>query len=204
MMLTTKSVLDRVFTRIKDNSGTLRVKMLGWLNSAMQDAWAERSWLFLEKKVDIAIVSNAITLPADFGDEVFISIGGIYIFTVADRLSPSEAAYADERGGDPYGYTKDSDTLVFHPSADGTATLTYTAQVPDAGYVDDTTETIFPLEFLPLFERVLLSAFYEYDVDADRLPVGLKMDADQLRRLKKLDNRRKPLPQLNRFGMVRE
>ena len=201
--LTTKAVLDRVFNRVKDNSPSLRVKMTDWLNSAMQSAWAERSWLFLEKKVDIAIVAGSITLPADFGDEIFIRIGNSFIFTTGDNLTPADAVRWDVAGGDPQGYTTDDTLLTFHPAVSGTATLTYTAKVPDVGYTDGTDDTIFPREFLPLFERALLEAFYEYDVDTDRLPNGIRLNTEEMRRMKKLDNGRRPLPQLSTRGYVR-
>ena len=201
--MNTKTVLDRVFTRIKDNSATLRVKMLGWLNSAMQDVVNERAWLFLDKTVTLSITAGTITLPADFGRETFIRVGD-YLFTIGDRLTPQDAAIADGHGGDPHGYTLDATTLTFHNTLTGTAKLTYTATFPALGYDDGITDTLFPAEFLPLFERYLLTCFYEYDVDADRLPVGLQVNAEQLRRMKKLDNQRKPLPQLNRKGLVRE
>lgn len=203
-MLTTKSVLDRVFTRIKDNSGTLRAKMLGWLDSAMRDAWIERRWVFLEKSVTLTITSSAITLPADFGDETFMNVNGLYALTVGDHLSPTEAMKADFRGGEVYGYTKTSTTLTFHPATTGSVVLHYMAKMPDAGYEDGITDTIFPMEFLPLFERSLLTAFYEYDVNADLLPNGVRLDEVQLRKVKKADNLRRPLPPLNPQGMVRE
>lgn len=212
--MNTKTVLDRAFTRIKDNSATLRVKMLGWLNSAMQDVVNERIWLFLDKTVSLPITAGTITLPADFGREIFIK-AGYYLYTVGDRQTPQNAAIADIVGGSlhygyvsgsNYGYTLDASTLTFHPSIPldtTTAALTYTAAFPVAGYTDGE-DTLFPSEFLPLFERYLLTCFYEYDVDADRLPVGIQVNADLLRKMKKLDNQRKPLPQLNRKGMVRE
>jgi hypothetical protein len=201
--MNTKTVLDRVFTRIKDNSSTLRVKMLGWLNSVMQDVVNERAWLFLDKSVTLPITAGAIVLPADFGRETFIRSGD-YLFTIGDRLAPQEAALADSYGGDPHGYTVEGATITFHPATTGTASLSYTAAFPALGYFDSTDETLFPDEFLPLFAQYLLTCFYEYDVDADRLPVGLQVNAEQLRRMKKLDNQRKPLPQLNAKGLVRE
>ena len=200
--LTTKSVLDRVFSRIKDNSSTLRVRMLGWLNSTMQDAVSKREWTFLEKTVSLTITDNAITLPVDFDRELFIR-NGQYIFTVGDRLTAYMAAEADIAGGEPYGYTLDATSLTFHPSASGTAELTYQAVFPAAGYEDGTIPTIFPINWLPVFERCMITAFYEYDVDADRLPLSLQLDAEQIRAMKKLDNQRKAIPQLSPKGYVR-
>lgn len=200
--LTTKSVLDRVFSRIKDNSPTMRVRMLGWLNSTMQDAVSKRQWTFLEKTASFAITDNAVTLPVDFDRELFIR-NGSYVFTVGDRLTPFMAAESDIAGGDPYGYTLDATTLTFHPSASGTADLTYLAVFPSAGYEDDATPTVFPQYWLPVFERAMLTAFYEYDVDADRLPVSLQLDAEQIRTMKKSDNQRKAIPQLSPKGYVR-
>ncbi len=201
--ITTKIILDQVFTRVRDNSATLRVKMLGWLNSAMREVWAERAWIFLEKTVDLPISGGSITLPADFGDETFIRIGDSFVFTTGDKLTPSDAARYDVAGGDPAGYTSDGTYITFHPAATGIVSLSYVAKVPDDGYQDGTGATIFPMEFLGLFERAMLEAYYEYDVDTDRLPNGIRLNQEGLRRMKKLDNSRKPLPQLNNRGLVR-
>ena len=200
--LTTKSVLDCLPTRVRDNSPTLRVKAASWLNTAMQDVLNERSWVFLEKTAALTITDSAITLPTDFGREVFIK-NGLYIFTTADRLTHSDAARADAAGGEPVGYTIGTDTITFHPTATGSADLSYVAALPADGYVDGTDPTIFPVEFKPLFERCILTAFYEYDVDNDRLPIGLQLDAKMLRNLKRADNQRKAVPALDRKGMVR-
>lgn len=203
-MLTTKAVLDRVFSRIKDNSSTLRVKMLGWLDSAMRDVCSERAWIFLDKSVTLTLSDGSATLPADFGDETFISVGGQYAFTTSDKLTPTAALRAGLLGGGVLGYTLTSTTLTLHPATTGDIVLSYVAKMPDAGYEDGTVDTIFPMEFLPLFERALLAAFYEYDVDADRLQLGIQLDAEHLRRLKKLDNGRKPLPPLSSQGLARD
>lgn len=201
--LTTKTVLDSAFSRTRVTDPTLRAKAVHWLRNAMRDVLNEREWVFLEKTATaLPVTDGEITLPADFGKEVFVK-NGIYIFTTADRLTPSNAALADNCGGEPVGYTLTPTTLVFHPTTTGTADLTYVATLPTGGYTDGTDATIFPDEFEPLFERYLTTCFYEYDVDNDRLPVGLQLDAKMLRTLKKADNQRRPVPPLSRKGMVR-
>ena len=198
--LSTKGVIDRVFTRIKDNSATLRVKMLAWLNSAMQDVVNERAWLFLEKTVTLPLVGSSVTLPTDFGRETFIKVGTSCL-TVGDRLTPEEAEQVDDAGGEPFGYTVGPTTITIHPSTTGTLDLTYTAAFSELE--DSTDNTLFPSEFLPLFERYLLTCFYEYDVDESRWGAAARLDQKQLSTLKRLDNARKPLPQLNYKGMTR-
>lgn len=200
--LTTKTVLDSFFSRVKDNSPTLRTKAVHWLRNAMRDVLNERAWVFLEKTETLSIVDSAITLPTDFGKEVFIK-NGIYLFTTADRLTPSNAALADSCGGEPVGYTLSPTAITFHPTATGAADLSYVATLPAGGYADGTDATIFPDEFEPLFERYLTTCFYEYDADDAKIPVGLQLDAKMLRTLKKSDNQRKAVPPLSRKGMVR-
>lgn len=201
--LTTKSVLDTFFSRVKDNSSTLRGKAVYWLCSAMQDVLSERAWVFLEKTTQaLPITDGAVTLPTDFGKEVFIRTGN-YLFTTKDRLTHEEAALADDCGGDPVGYTLSDDAITFHPAVTGTADLTYNATLPVGGYEDGTTPTIFPETFSPLFERYLTTCFYEYDVDTDKMPLGVPLDAKMLRTLKKADNQRRAVPALNPKGMVR-
>lgn len=201
--LTTKSVLDTFFSRVKDNSSTLRGKAVYWLRSAMRDVLNERAWVFLEKTtLALTITDGAITLPTDFGKEVFIRTSN-YLFTTKDRLTHEEAALADECGGDPVGYTLSASTITFHPAVTGTADLVYNATLPAAGYEDGTDPTIFPDEFEPLFERYLTTCFYEYDVDTDKMPLGVQLDAKMLRTLKKADNQRRAVPSLSAKGMVR-
>lgn len=200
--LTTKSVLDTAFSRTRVNDPTLRAKAVHWLRSTMRDVLNERSWVFLEKTTTLAVTDSAIALPTDFGKEVFIK-NGIYLFTTADRLTPQDAALADSCGGEPVGYTLSATSLTFHPTAAGTADLTYVATLPAGGYADNTDTTIFPDEFEPLFERYLTTCIYEYDVDNDRFPASIQLDAKMLRTLKKADNQRKAVPPLNRKGMVR-
>lgn len=201
--LTTKQVLDKFFNRTRDNSSTLRVKALGWLNSLMTDVVNERPWLFLNKYVTLTIAANKITLPADFGLESTIAVSGV-LLTDIDKLTEEEAFISDQGGGFIDGYTLDSTSITFHPSAEGAAVLNYSAQMPATDYVDSMAATIFPVEFIPLFERSLMTAFYEYDVDTDRLPLGLAVDKVQMSRMKKLDNSRKAIPKNNRNGFVRE
>lgn len=201
--LTTKSILDRALSRVRDTSDTLRLKMLGWLNSAMQDLINEpRDWTFLERTVTLPLTSNALTLPADFNREVTVRTGN-YLLTTNDRLSAPDAAYLDEAGGDPAGYTVSATTLTIHPAATGTADLTYTAQFPATDYADDTSDTLFPREFLPLFERAMVAQFYEYDVDNERMGLGAGIYAELARKAKALDNSRKPSPQLDYRGFPR-
>lgn len=200
--LNTKQVLDLVFNRVRDNSPALRVKMLGWLNSLIQSVVNERAWTFLEKTVTLPITSGSITLPADFAGETFVKTG-LFIFTTADRLTDADAERWDIYGGDPQGYTIANGLLTFHGTVSGTATLTYTAGFPAAGYADGVVDMVLPIEFMPLLERGLLTAFYEYDVDTDRLPVSLQIDQEALRKIKRLDNSRRPLPSLHPKGYVR-
>ena len=202
-MLTTKQILDSFFTTVKDNSSALRTRATEWLHTLMMSAADERSWLFLKKaSAALPITANTVTLPSDFSMEVCIKLGTI-LLTPENKLTDEEAFAADNGEGGA-GYTIDGSTLKLHGETTATtAVVTYIAHVPDAGYGDSTTATIFPAEFLPLFVRSLKTAFLEYDVDLDRLPISLQLDGAELRRMKKLDDRRRPPLKLNKHGYVR-
>lgn len=202
--LTTKQVLDKFLSRVRDNSAALRVKSLSWLNSLMTDVVNERTWEFLNRSVTLTITNNQITLPADFSIERSIEVGD-YILTYANKLTDKEAFRSDQsQSGIVEGFTVEDGTITFHPSAEGSAILHYTAQIPSVGYADTAEATIFPLEFVTLFERALMTAFYEYDVNAELLPVGFGIDKTQMRRMKQLDNSRKAKPKVNSNGYIRE
>lgn len=202
-MLTTKQILDSFFTTVKDNGSTLRARAIEWLHVLMMSAADERDWLFLKKtSAALTITANAVTLPADFSIEVCIALGTV-LLTPKNKLT-DEQAFAADNGEGGAGYTIEGSALKLHgETTETTAVVTYIAHVPDAGYGDSTTATIFPAEFLPLFVRSLKTAFLEYDVDLDRLPVSLQLDAAELRRMKRLDNRRRPQIQPNSHGYVR-
>ena len=198
--LTAKAVLDQVFSRIKDNSATLRVKMLAWLNSIVIDIANDRPWNFLEKSATITIANSTIVLPDDFSTESSITVGDI-ILTPQNMLNAPDAFYWSQSSGTLVGYTINESGIVLYPTTTGTAILDYTARV--GGYSDDTTATVFPTEFLPLIERALLTAFYEYDVDTDRMPTSFQLDAKMLSSLKRFDNQRKSLYRSNPHGYKR-
>ena len=199
--LTVKQVLDSVFSRLRTNSAEHRARMVHWLNSAMLQVVNEREWNFLEKTATIAIADNIIPLPDDFGNEISIQVGDV-ILTSRHLITDTDAFYADLI--DPnslVGYSVQETGIEFHAAAAGTAILTYTARV--ATYADGDT-TVFPTEFLPLFERALLSAWYEYDVDEDRIPLSFQLEPKMLKQMKALDNRRRGMPRLNSNGFLRE
>ena len=200
--LTTKAVLDAVFSRLRTNSVEHRARMVSWLNSAMLQVVNEpRAWNFLEKTATIAIADNIIPLPDDFGTENNIRIGDI-ILTPRHIITDIDAFYADLTAPTSLiGYSVQETGIEFHSSATGNAILNYTARV--ATYTDSADATVFPTEFLPLFERAMLTAWYEYDVDADRLPLSFQLDARMMQQMKALDNRRKGMPQFESHGYKR-
>jgi hypothetical protein len=198
--LTTKGILDQVFSRVSDNTSTLRVRMLAWYNSLAIQVANERPWNFLNTTVNIPIVNSVIPLPDDFGTETSITVGNI-ILTPQNLLNAPESFYWGQTSGILAGYTVDETGIALFPTTTGTAALEYSKRVPT--YADDTTSTIFPTEFLPLLERSLLTAFYEYDVDSERMPMSFQLDAKMMSQVKKIDNQRKSLHRLNVHGYKR-
>ena len=78
--------------------------------------------------------------------------------------------------------------------------MRYIRLIPAAA--DSDTATVWPWRFLPMFERSLLSAYYEYDGDQRGMP-SLTLDRAELDLLKFADNMQKPIPKQSRKGFLR-
>jgi hypothetical protein len=205
-MLTTAGVLNQVLTRIQDNSEEMRARLLAWFNVVGQMLYLERDWMCLEKvQRGIAIATNAIPKPTDYGRFVYAKHTTFFL-QENDRLSDQEIADTEEEteattSTVATGFHEDADSIFFLPGAAGTADLKYQREIP--AYVDDDTETVWPDYFLPLYERSLLDAYYEFDRD-NRLAVSVQLDAGELLRLKEWENRQKPKPKLSPQGYLRD
>ncbi|MDD2898988.1 MAG: hypothetical protein PHI31_09775 [Desulfuromonadaceae bacterium] len=204
--LTTKSILDATQTLIADQTAAYRAKMLTWLNLAMQTVINQpREWEFLKKTAPLPVTSNVITLPADYADFESLTVGD-YFFTRADQLTDSEAFESVESAGEiPEGFTinEQAGTITIVPATEETTvTLAYKGTMPAADYADDTTATIFPQEFKPLFVRILKTVSNEVDVE-DQYTVSLQLSSADLKTMKALDNKRKALPKPSSHGYIR-
>jgi hypothetical protein len=199
--LATKSILDATQTLIADQSAAYRLKMLTWLNLAMQTVVNQpRDWEFLKKTASLPVTSNAITLPADYADFESLTVGD-YFFTTADQLTGAEAFESVESAG--FVIDEKAGTITILPATEETTvTLAYKGTMPAADYADDTTATIFPQEFKPLFVRILKTISNEVDVE-DQYTVSLQLSDTDLRTMKALDNKRKALPKPSSHGYIR-
>lgn len=202
--LKAKDILDKVATRIIDDSAETRVRMMSWLNDGMRSILREpREWWFLRGEASIAVVSGAMVLPSDFGEVVAIELGST-ILGKNNLLSTKEAFDWEQSGGNvAAGYTLDATNLYLVPApTNGTAVFTYIKK-QTTDLTDVATDTIFPIECAEYLKRFVLTSFYEFDVD-DRLPYSRQILEVELRALKAYDNRQKPIPKRNPHGYTRE
>jgi hypothetical protein len=199
-----KTILDNVLTRIPDNSAAMRAKCLIWLNEAMRGLTSEpREWEFLKKTAAaLPITANQITLPVDFGRVVSVQVDKTFL-TPDEELTDEEAFYVDQSGGATIaGYTVETTTLTLHPTATGTATLSYVSGMP-TDYIDDAIDTIFPIEFQNLLTRSVLAVAYETESD-EMTPGALQLASVELAKMKRLDNKRKATPKISVSGYIRD
>jgi hypothetical protein len=213
-MLNGKQIIDSAMTHTQDNSVTLRVRMLSWLNTAFQQAFLERDWLALElSETSITITDNTITKTAAtygkfrFAQQFSSDTQSGFVLQKNDRLSVQErfdleedTTSTDDRKA--IGFFEDSTKIYFRYGALGILNeLAYYRLVPIVA--DNTDDTVWPEYFLPLFERTLLSAYYEFDVD-DRLIVSVQLDAEEVSRIKKWENTQNPTPRNSTQGYLRD
>ena len=161
--INTTGILNDVQTMIQDNSPALRAKMMTWLNNIMIRLGNEFPWRCLLETATIAVASNAITLPTNFLEVDSITAGSIY-FTNEDEVTLSNAFLWAAGGTVPIGYTIINGVLTFVPGTAAASVLLNYLQEPPS-YTDSSSPTIYTDKFLPLIERTLLSAYYEFDAD---------------------------------------
>ena len=205
--LTPKGILDRVSSRIEDNSPDLRAKLLGWLNQVAQDVAETKvngPWEFLKKtKSNLTIADNMIAKPSDFDRVVNIKIGAARFLEEKHKLSDEEAyRYTDENAVNPVpaGFTVNDTSIVFWPGATGTADLKYVCEVPE--YVDDSNNTVFPVQMVNVLAYGVLNHYFEYDADP-QFANAPTLYQYHLARARRWDNAFKPMPRLNRHGYMR-
>lgn len=200
--LTPDRVLDDTLTMIQDNSTTLRVKLLAWFNLLAYKVMNERRWYSLQKKVTSqTITTNAVTLPSDFESLVYVT--GLNFFFDTNQELTDEDIFLSSQGGTsissiPVGYGISGSTLTFYPdTSDTTCDIKYNPYITSS-YQDNTTATIFPVQFLPLFVRTLVSMYDEFDSD-ERTPLSISLNPQELSNVKKWDNQFQPLPKRSKY-----
>jgi hypothetical protein len=200
--LSGKDILDAVSSHIQDKSTTMRGLLALWLNTLFQKALNEREWQFLFTTISTEIENNRIIKPSDFGRLEYAKGSGWFL-EPKNRMTGREVYDATDESANnptPVGFEETQTSLNLIPGASGTATLRYVRLIPAAS--DTTTRTAWPWSFLPLFERSLLSVYYEYDADA-RGVLSLQLDTAELDRLKYQDNLLRPIPKRSNRGYVR-
>lgn len=217
--LTGAGIINDALSIIKNNSTPIRTKMLLWLNIQAQKLAVVRPWVFLSNgTATIVPVNNVLTMPADFGEIQSLSGGVAFFMDPRNLLNDGEAFRLDNAFSGlsaPRGYTEGitettagnppvttkSAIITLHGGAYSEAvTVKYTIEPP--AIADTTSSTSWPSPCRALFQRCLLDAFYEYDMD-ERAALSYQLNAAELSELKKWDNSRKPRTQYNRHGYRR-
>jgi len=191
--LTTDELLDNILSRLNDNSSAMRAKCLVWLNEAMRSIIRERNWEFSTVKGSpAAVVNNTVTMPNNFLDVEYLIVDSYFLKPV-NALS-EEAAFAIDNGqSSGIGYKVNPTDITLHGLSDAaTATLCYRAGLI-ADYTDSAAATIFPTEFREVLIQFTMMKYYEFDAD-ERLSIAVQAYGDELKRLKRMDNRRKAVP----------
>jgi len=216
--LTGKSIIDDTLTIIKNNSTSVRGKMLTWSNITAQKLATERAWQFLNNgTATLTPTSNVITLPVDYGQLINIRSGADFFLTQADKMSEEDAWRLDnaEPGSlVPRGYTESvvdtivSDVITVRRNTiklyggDVTTSVVVKYIIEPQAILDTVGLTCWPVQCRSLFMRSLLDFFYEYDMD-ERAALSYQLNAAELYTVKKWDNTQKPKPEPSRHGYIR-
>jgi hypothetical protein len=216
--LTGAGIIDDAMSIIRNNSTSVRLKMLRWTNIVAQKLAVVRPWTFLGNGTAIITpVSNVLSLPADYGEIVTLQASGVFTLDCRHRLTPGEAQRADNAAtglSRPYGFTE---SIV--SATDGQGVITRTPKITLHGYgftdpvtvnytiepgaiADSAILTCWPTKCRPIFQRALIDGFYEYDMD-ERAALSYQLNAAELSELKKWDNSQKPRTQNSRHGYRR-
>jgi hypothetical protein len=198
----TSSVLTKATTKWVDDSPELRVKALVWLNEVIRDILNQpRTWWFLKTPTVLTITAGAITLPTGCGE--VISIEGDDFFFVPEEMLTDEQVFdlGDESGDIPVGYIESGREIIFYPTATGTVTVRYEADLT-TDYLDVGTDTILPINFENLLIVGVRAAYYDYDKDGRYTKEEMNYDY-QMRVAKAWDNKLKPRQQKNPRGYTR-
>lgn len=198
----TADILTTAMTKFSDDSDELRALSLGWLNEIIRDILNQpRTWWFLKTGTSLLITTNAITIPSGVGE--VINIEGSDFFLTPDDLMTDEEVYdlGDDTSDVPIGYTQTATTITFYPSATGTVTLRYEADLT-SDYTDAATNTIFPIAFKPLLVSGVRMQYYDYDKDG-RYQSEAALYNYHMKHVKVLDNDLKPNERKNPHGYTR-
>lgn len=208
-MLTGAGILDSAQSMLRDPSADLRTKMLSWLQVAFQQAFLEHDWH------DLLVLDSAVTITDNKAPKASLTNYGRFfsakqgdasdgfLLLESDRLTPDEVFTTEEEtvatSRIPAGWHEDSTSIYFLPGATGTVDIKHFRTVSTPA--DDDTATEWPDYFLPLFQRTLITTYYEYDRD-ERLAVGVQLDVSELSRIKKWQNKRLAVPKRDSKGYM--
>lgn len=198
----TTDILTTAMTKFADDSDELRVLALGWLNEVIRDVLNQpRTWWFLKTGASLAVTANQITIPSGMGEVINIE-GTDFFFTPDDQLTDEEIfALDDDTDTPPVGYVQTATTITFYPSATGTVTLRYEADLT-SDYTDSATNTIFPIVFKPLLVAGVRMQYYDYDKDG-RYQKETTVYNYGMKQAKAWDNNLKPSERINPHGYTR-
>ena len=225
--LTGAGIIDDALSTIKNNSTSVRGKMLVWLNVLAQKLVTARpiGWTFFQNgTATVTPADNILTMPADYGQLKSLIGGTSFFFDKRNILTDAEAWRMDSATtglSSPRGYTeaiaevtisatppdvgmftvKRYQITLHGAGFSGDVTVNYEISPPD--FVDDANvATPWPSVCRPLLMRGLLDGFYEYDMD-ERGTMSYQLNQMLLDDLKSWDNMRRPKSQSDSRGLRR-
>lgn len=187
--MTTTFLLDNTVTAIQDTSATLRARLLNWLNDAIQSIALERDWLCLRQTVACPVSGKSITKPSDYGRMVEMRGDGTQ-WVLTDQHHLSDTSYYGMQNSNgvwnsPIGWVEDATTITLL-NVPGTATI-YLTYIPELGTYAEGATIPFPIRFSNWFQRAVLTAYYEYDMD-ERYAFSAQQTGEELKKLKHNEN----------------
>lgn len=188
--LTTTQVLDDALLNIQDNSVAMRTRFLNWLNNSIADLFIERDWNCIQTVVELPVVNNAITKPADYSRTVMLKNAAAdalkWCVSTQNKLSDVEYATMKNRGlSDVLTWHEDATSIIFTNNVPfSTATLVY---IPTISTYAEGDTIPFPASFSNYFQRAILTTYYEWDMD-ERAPMSASMLRENLKALKHMEN----------------
>jgi hypothetical protein len=188
--ITPKQVLDKALGRIQDNSATMRLRALGFLNEILQEFATIRDWKCLQEEVNLQMVDGVISHPADY-DKCLKIAGSNFTLTTANQIHHynETVEYYD-------GFVDFDNSLLVFPTVTLEVSIRYKKVVPEVE--DNITPLLFPKDVLPYLVRAVLTACYEYD-DDDRFTSSMIKASSLLKTLKMWDNNQQSMPSMSKY-----
>ncbi len=218
-------VIDKACTRWPDKSPSMRANAIVWFNEIARDIVDQpRDWqlLFLEYETPIGFwetvdIPGAFKIPPELAVIPYlhsIEANNVVMVNPDDRIDENPNSATDDEPPVSFYLNPVFGTGLFIPGAiplddygqQLNATATYNVNRSNGyqmeEYTDTDVDTIFRIEFEPLFITGVRAAYYDMDKDGRYSKEEAKYDFE-MRKLKEIDNRMKSIPATQPHGYTR-